>query len=48
MQLDLLDPQKRELLEARLMGRGAFLSCDSNLSNASAGSLEEVRGRRGA
>lgn len=45
MQLDLLDPQKRELLEARLMGRGTFTSCDSNLSNASVGSLEEVRGR---
>ena len=46
MQLDLLDPQKRELLEARLMGKGAFSSCDSNLSNASVGSTEEVRRAR--
>ena len=41
--IDLLDPQKRELLEARFIGRIVQPSNDSNLSTTSIGSVEEVR-----
>jgi tousled-like kinase len=39
--IDLLDPQKRELLEARFLGKFVQPSNDSNLSTASVGSVEE-------